>query len=45
MQVLPRTFTAPAPAAKDASLVAMERMGIVMDATATFEGGEWDFRA
>ena len=34
-----RTFTAPAPAVKDASLVALERMGIVMDATATFEGG------
>ena len=38
-----RTFTAPAPAVKDASLVALERMGIVMDATATFERGELIF--
>ena len=35
-----RTFTAPAPAVKEASLVALERMGIVLDSGGSFEGGE-----
>ena len=35
-----RTFTAPAPAVKKASLVALERMGILVESTASFEGGE-----
>ena len=35
-----RTFTAPARAVKEASLVALGRMGIVLDSIASFEGGE-----
>jgi hypothetical protein len=35
-----RTFTAPARAVREASLVALERMGLVLDSSATFEGGE-----
>jgi hypothetical protein len=35
-----RTFTAPAPAVKEASLIALERMGLVLDATGSFESGE-----
>jgi hypothetical protein len=35
-----RTFTAPAPAVRQASLSALERMGITLDATAPYEYGE-----
>ena len=35
-----RTFTAPADAVKQASLGALERMGLKLDSTDTFEGGE-----
>lgn len=35
-----RTFTAPAPAVKQASLAALEQMGIGFESTDTFEGGE-----
>jgi Protein of unknown function (DUF3568) len=35
-----RTFTAPADTVKQASLDALERMGLTLDSTATFEGGE-----
>jgi len=35
-----RTFTAPAPMVKQASLAALERMGITLDSTGRFEGGE-----
>jgi len=35
-----RTFTAPAEAVKQASLDALERMGLTLDSTDTFEGGE-----
>ena len=35
-----RTFTAPADVVKQASLNALERMGLALDSTATFEGGE-----
>ena len=35
-----RTFTAPAPAVRLASLAALERMGITLDSTEHFEGGE-----
>jgi uncharacterized protein DUF3568 len=35
-----RTFTAPAPAVMQASIEALERMGITLDSTARFEGGE-----
>lgn len=35
-----RTFTAPAPMVKQASLAALERMGITLDSTDRFEGGE-----
>lgn len=35
-----RTFTAPAPAVRLASLAALERMGITIDSTGRFEGGE-----
>lgn len=35
-----RTFTAPAPAVLQASMDALERMGITLDSTARFEGGE-----
>ena len=35
-----RTFTAPADAVKQASLGALERMGLTLDSTDTFEGGE-----
>lgn len=35
-----RTFTAPAPVVKQASLAALERMGITLDSTDRFEGGE-----
>ena len=35
-----RTFTAPAPAVTKASLVALERMGIALNSTGSFEGGE-----
>jgi Protein of unknown function (DUF3568) len=38
-----RTFTAPAPAVKEASLEALEHMGIVLEATGTYEGGELIF--
>jgi hypothetical protein len=38
-----RTFTAPASAVKDASLNALELMGIVLDSTGSFEGGELIF--
>jgi hypothetical protein len=38
-----RTFTAPAPAVKEASLEALEYMGIVLEATGTYEGGELIF--
>ena len=40
-----RTFTAPAPAVKQASLAALEQMGISFESTGTFEGGEVIFRA
>ena len=35
-----RTFTAPADVVKQASLNALERMGLTLDSTGTFEGGE-----
>jgi hypothetical protein len=35
-----RTFTAPAPAVRQASLAALERMGMVLASTDQFEGGE-----
>ena len=35
-----RTFTAPADVVKQASLGALERMGLTLDSTDTFEGGE-----
>ena len=35
-----RTFTAPAPDVRQASLAALEQMGIVLQSTDTFEGGE-----
>jgi hypothetical protein len=35
-----RTFTAPAPVVKQASLAALERMGITLGSTGRFEGGE-----
>jgi hypothetical protein len=35
-----RTFTASAPQVREASLAALERMGLTLDATASFEGGE-----
>jgi hypothetical protein len=35
-----RTFTAPSPAVKEASLGALEHMGIVLDSIGSFEGGE-----
>jgi hypothetical protein len=35
-----RTFTAPAPLVKQASLAALERMGITLDSMDRFEGGE-----
>jgi hypothetical protein len=35
-----RTFTAPAPAVREASLAALERMGITLRSTDRFEGGE-----
>jgi len=35
-----RTFTAPAPDVMQASLAALDRMGIVIDSTERFEGGE-----
>ena len=35
-----RTFTAPAPAVRQASLAALEQMGIGFESTDTFEGGE-----
>jgi hypothetical protein len=35
-----RTFTAPAETVKQASLAALERMGITLDSTGRFEGGE-----
>jgi hypothetical protein len=35
-----RTFTAPAPAVRQASLAALERMGMEAGAAQTFEGGE-----
>ncbi len=35
-----RTFTAPAPAVRQASLAAREQMGIGFESTDTFEGGE-----
>jgi hypothetical protein len=38
-----RTFTAPAPAVKEASLGALEHMGIVLDSIGSFEGGELIF--
>ena len=38
--VTSRTFTAPAPAVRQASLAALERMGITLDATAPYEYGE-----
>ena len=38
--VTTRTFTAPAPAVRQASLAALERMGITLDATAPYEYGE-----
>lgn len=38
--VAARTFTAPAPAVRDASLAALEHMGLTLDSTDTFEGGE-----
>jgi hypothetical protein len=38
-----RTFTTPAPAVKEASLGALEHMGIVLDSIGSFEGGELIF--
>ena len=35
-----RTFTAPAPVVREASLAALERMGITLRSTDRFEGGE-----
>jgi Protein of unknown function (DUF3568) len=35
-----RTFTAPAPMVKEASLAALERMGMTLQSTDRFEGGE-----
>jgi hypothetical protein len=35
-----RTFTAPAPHVKEASLAALARMGIEIESTDRFEGGE-----
>jgi hypothetical protein len=35
-----RTFTAPAPDVRLASLAALERMGLTFDGTETYEGGE-----
>ena len=35
-----RTFTAPADVVKQASLDALERMGLTLDSTGTFEGGD-----
>jgi hypothetical protein len=35
-----RTFTAPAPMVKEASLAALERMGITLQSTDRFDGGE-----
>ena len=35
-----RTFTAPAPDVRQASLAALEEMGIRLESTDTFEGGE-----
>ena len=35
-----RTFTAPAPMVREASLAALERMGITLRSTDRFEGGE-----
>jgi hypothetical protein len=35
-----RTFTAPAPMVKEASLAALERMGLTLQSTDRFEGGE-----
>ena len=35
-----RTFTAPAPEVREASLAALARMGIALDTTGSFEGGE-----
>jgi hypothetical protein len=35
-----RTFTAPAPMVREASLAALERMGITLGSTERFEGGE-----
>jgi len=35
-----RTFTAPAPDVRQASLAALEQMGIGFESTGTFEGGE-----
>ena len=35
-----RTFTAPAATVKEASLAALERMGITLDSMGRFEGGE-----
>jgi hypothetical protein len=35
-----RTFTAPAPEVRLASIAALERMGLTFDGTETFEGGE-----
>jgi len=38
--VASRTFTAPAAAVKNASLAAIERMGLTLDSTTTFDDGE-----
>jgi hypothetical protein len=38
--VAARTFTAPLAAVKDASLAALERMGLTLDSTSRFETGE-----
>jgi hypothetical protein len=35
-----RTFTAPAPAVKQASLAALDRMGLTLDSTSSLEGSE-----
>jgi hypothetical protein len=35
-----RTFTAPLAAVKSASLAALDRMGLSLDSTSTYEGGE-----
>ena len=35
-----RTFTASAPAVRQASLAALDRMGMTLDSTASYDGGE-----